>query len=527
MNILLLEKDQLSYDKNINNAIQIIKKYCKDNSLLKLFTINKYEKIVPLNFWFSEKNYKVYNKNDNNQNMRIRYYNNKILTPLVATHEDNLKPIKSLLEDLSLYQPYYPESFFSMWEFLSLDFINANDLLFICNEKRFGSIEAYLLYNEINDESLKKYHIWKTDNEIFKKNNIIFDVPIVDYLGQTYKINYIKSSEQLQKYDFIYIDNIGQLDDVFQWKNEEKDFQAFLFYFLTCLEILKPSGNILIKLNMMSKIYWNIIFDFADKYFKEHIFFRSKILNPLNSEIFLLLKIYEPKHCYSYTYLNFLKYLYKNKVYEIFNVGDQKISNNVSNNYQEICKQWISNLKSCINSSNIGQKDYVYNWYKKHNLKQIRDTNSNFKLNIYIQVIETLNKKYIIKPVFNSNILNSQYYSEIKKSKGLLNYYKRIMDTKPSRIFNNERYEINNQEYFLTWDNLSYKLDMYKKIKKSLKNDYETEMITNAWIKMYEILYHFPTLIPDKKDITTFHLCEAPGAFISSTNHYLDKLGKN
>ncbi|AGF85185.1 hypothetical protein QJ854_gp597 [Moumouvirus goulette] len=526
MNILLLEKDQLSYDQNIKDVIQIMKKYCNDNTLPKLFMINKYEKIVPLNFWFAEKNYKVYNKNENNQNMRIRYFNNKILTPLVATNEDNLKPIESLLEDLSLYQPYYPESFFSTWEFLSLDFINVEDLLFICNEKRFGSIEAHLLYNEMNDRPFKKYHIWKTENEIFNMDKIIFNVPIIDYLGQTYKIKYIESSEQLEKYDFIYIDNISQLDSVYQWQNEEKDFQAFLFYFLTSLEILKSSGNILIKLNMMSKKYWNIIFELADKYFKEHIFFRSKILNPFNSELFLLLKIYEPKHCYSNIYLNFIKSLYKNKVYEILNIEDQKISNDIFNGYQEICKHWVSNLKLCIKSDYKEQKNYISNWYKKHNLKQICDTNPDFKLNTYSQIFETLNKKYLIKPIHNSDILNNQYYLEIIKSKGLLNYYKRVMDTKPSRIFNNERYEINNQEYYLTWENLTYKLDTYKKIKRSLKNDYDTEMITNAWIKMYEILHQFPKLIPDKKNITTFHLCEAPGAFISATNHYLDKFGK-
>ncbi|QGR54070.1 ftsj-like methyltransferase [Moumouvirus maliensis] len=526
MNNILLEKNKLEYDENILNIKQTIKNYCKNNTITKIFINYKYEKIIPLNFWFKDNNYKIYNRNENNQNMRIRFYNNKILTPLVATSEDNLKPIKSLLEYLSLYQPYYPESFFSMWEFLSLDFINSQNLLFICGEKRFGSIEASLLYNEINNSSIKKYDVWKIDGEIFNTNDIIFETPTIDYLGQTYKINYIKSSKQLDKYDFIYIDNISQLDSICEWVNEEKDFQALLFYFLTSLEILNPSGNILIRLNILSKKYWTVIFEFVDKYFKEHIFYRSKIINPFNSEIFLLLKIYEPKHCYSNIYINFLKSLYKNKVYEILNIGHEIISNNIFNNYVEMTKKWISDLDSYINSPNENQKDYVSSWYKKHNLKQIRDTNPGFKLSVCEQNLETLKRKYIIKPVHHYDTLNNQYYSKIIKSKGLLNYYKRVMDTKPSRIFNSERYEINSQEYFLTWDNLTYKLDMYKKIKRSLKNDFQTEMITNAWIKMYEILHQFPTLIPDKIDITTFHLCEAPGAFISATNHYLDKLDK-
>lgn len=48
--------------------------------------------------------------------------------------------------------------------------------------------------------------------------------------------------------------------------------------------------------------------------------------------------------------------------------------------------------------------------------------------------------------------------------------------------------------------------------------------LLQAWCKFYEILKNFP-IIPDgniqDKMLKSLHLCEAPGAFVCSLNHYL------
>ncbi|XP_043475485.1 cap-specific mRNA (nucleoside-2'-O-)-methyltransferase 2 isoform X1 [Leptopilina heterotoma] len=52
----------------------------------------------------------------------------------------------------------------------------------------------------------------------------------------------------------------------------------------------------------------------------------------------------------------------------------------------------------------------------------------------------------------------------------------------------------------------------------------EPEFVTQAWCKFYEIVSRFP-LVPNNaitnKSFTSVHLCEAPGAFITSLNHWL------
>jgi hypothetical protein len=47
------------------------------------------------------------------------------------------------------------------------------------------------------------------------------------------------------------------------------------------------------------------------------------------------------------------------------------------------------------------------------------------------------------------------------------------------------------------------------------------EFVTNAWCKMFEILNTYPVVDPSKKSVKSIHLCEAPGGFITSLNHYL------
>ncbi|GFN88442.1 Cap-specific mRNA (nucleoside-2'-o-)-methyltransferase 2 [Plakobranchus ocellatus] len=52
------------------------------------------------------------------------------------------------------------------------------------------------------------------------------------------------------------------------------------------------------------------------------------------------------------------------------------------------------------------------------------------------------------------------------------------------------------------------------------------ELCTQAWVKFYEILsvYHSEGLVPDRPFLS-LHLCEAPGAFVTALNHFLQQQG--
>ena len=52
------------------------------------------------------------------------------------------------------------------------------------------------------------------------------------------------------------------------------------------------------------------------------------------------------------------------------------------------------------------------------------------------------------------------------------------------------------------------------------------ELGTQAWCKFHEIVSQFQLLPTSGPVLNTLHLCEAPGAFITSLNHHLYNLGK-
>ncbi|XP_077993177.1 cap-specific mRNA (nucleoside-2'-O-)-methyltransferase 2-like [Glandiceps talaboti] len=57
-----------------------------------------------------------------------------------------------------------------------------------------------------------------------------------------------------------------------------------------------------------------------------------------------------------------------------------------------------------------------------------------------------------------------------------------------------------------------------------IRADYKPELCTQAWCKFREIVGTFdviPELAVQSRELNTVHLCEAPGAFITSLNHYI------
>jgi 23S rRNA U2552 (ribose-2'-O)-methylase RlmE/FtsJ len=98
-------------------------------------------------------------------------------------------------------------------------------------------------------------------------------------------------------------------------------------------------------------------------------------------------------------------------------------------------------------------------------------------------------------------------------------------------------FETMSRELFLTdylidtrditkWDEIKMKVRYYKPNKSSnlsayIASNYNTGKISQAWLKMYEILEKFDLLDKSVDKIRTFHICEAPGNFIAATNHYI------
>jgi len=203
---------------------------------------------------------------------------------------------------------------------------------------------------------------------------------------------------------------------------------------------------------------------------------------------------------------------YNKKIYFLKSLYMQNINNYVNMNENEK-KEYIKNLK----------KEQLINalfYAKKWGFKTIpfeKDFNKDFD-------------NLILKDIFNYN--NGYSYNFIKSKN---NKFIEI-DTKKFNKLNKELemsdYIINTTDdfdidkktnnLFLNLINVNTKNKTFEKL---IEKEFNQKNITTDWLKMYEVINLF-NLIKINKSINsniykTFHLCEAPGNFISAINHYL------
>ena len=82
-----------------------------------------------------------------------------------------------------------------------------------------------------------------------------------------------------------------------------------------------------------------------------------------------------------------------------------------------------------------------------------------------------------------------------------------------------------NDKDVIQWHIHTKRVNPARKIVLRILRSFRPDFCTQAWCKFYEIAYNYiriDTCMP----YFSVHLCEAPGAFIASLNHYLHTNGK-
>jgi len=123
-------------------------------------------------------------------------------------------------------------------------------------------------------------------------------------------------------------------------------------------------------------------------------------------------------------------------------------------------------------------------------------------------------KKFYINPISDyvinfDNVTFVDQNDEFNNIKNTLNNAKNLIDN------------VNENDYSY----ISRKLDVYRTMKQLLSYKYKMQIVTNATIKIYEII-HQMNLIKNK-EISVFCNAELPGGFIIGINHYIKTMYKN
>ena len=534
-----MDRDFMDQDKVLNGSPRIADLHLQIAALLErtenismIMMHNTYEQIVPFNIWFVDPKYRIVDFYENRQHIRARYYGDILLTPLVTMDYIDMGQVGEFIDILTTYQPFYPETFYQTWEFLQYGLkISTMNYLHIGREHTLGTMEAVILHNErYNTQYLQtKYHCWIVGNEMRNSDDDSYRMvtPQVDYLGQTFPLTYLTSTTEMKTYDFITIDCGYIFENILEWKHQEYDLHHTLFYILYAIKFLKKGGCMAIKMHMICTTGWLTIIHFLEKVFIEHTWIRPIISNPLNPEIILYVTRYTPsKKLFNSISYNLHKNMYLYKLYDglYLNYMVDNNSHMITTLFKQINK-WKKGVTEVINKgipneSRDSRKKNILELYKKINLSHIGSLSS---------LLNTDTCKYLLKysksnktPILNINqaSITSDSYPSLLEAKSILNSFKRVMDSKPSQIFANTKYTHSSRNYLMTWEDLTSHLDCSRDIKHILKQNYCAEMVTNAWLKMYEILHLIPNIL-NSQSLNSFHICEAPGAFISSLNHFV------
>ena len=356
-----------------------------------------------------------------------------------------------------------------------------------------------LVYFKINVGGNMCIYVRKLTNKLFIKILTIFCSLFEEYYIDTVDTNYDKANvaylilkHRKQHIDIFITDAIIKLGEIL---NDIPDLGVFSEFCNLPVETLK-SG------------YTN---EQIQEKFKEK-FNNTKIIQDIKFNEPSLIKLYKK---------------IKHNVIDFNNVLYTRFSNNKSN----IIEQYSQNVEKDI--LKIKKKNILacVLWSKKYNFPILHDIGSNdlndFVSNTSSVIFEDMAsyEPDMIFEIKNHNNTNTNTNTNIKQDlsgsiafKNLPEYYNRALIKKVKDI---RAIDYRNMDVYHKVKN---KIDYYyKKITKiiagklGLRDDY----ISQAWLKMTEMLHKFDLIPKNKSVVKTFHLCELPGAFINAIKHYV------
>lgn len=131
------------------------------------------------------------------------------------------------------------------------------------------------------------------------------------------------------------------------------------------------------------------------------------------------------------------------------------------------------------------------------------------------EVDELFSKKFRFKDEqeeWNIPAADIMYHDKLFTIKRLLKLKEQLNETKA---------KLNDKE-LISWHRHTHFTNRAGIIVPAVRRDFNPEMCTQGWVKFHEILLHYGSLVSEATTkLNSVHLCEAPGAFIASLNHFL------
>jgi hypothetical protein len=463
----------------------------------------------------------------------------------------------------SYYLPIFNNTLV-LWENSSLLKFKKNIEYKVCSISNYDIANEYFFYNGLKNNLKFKNYIYNLE---LSNDNTYFNELINNYKKLDKNINIININNLNYKNN--------ELFDIIYLKYYLFNFPGYLSYinsgiiniFLLIFSInfLKKNGTLIYNIGLFTTNFTIEIITLLQKLFKKVDIIRPKIYIAEKTKGFIL-------YCYQFnSKYNIIDEIFNQLIIKYPKYGLEWKS---TKKYEEFFPNGNA-YSNNINKSHIYNKNFEYpsiiNFIDKNkfeeNKKFIKALNEKyfsdalFDITRIQELLENkmddelkqkyLNKQYFatinwakefdwkLKPNLNlepfidekgleiiKDIFGYQYLSPLK-----LQYKNSGSKTTSNKYFNEILNLKNNillsQAVIDTRDPNKYELikqvtDIYRKnLHPIITNKYNAQNVSQAWQKMYEMLSIFNLFNKNSKNLNTFHICEAPGSFIISLNHYI------
>ena len=321
---------------------------------------------------------------------------------------------------------------------------------------------------------------------------------------------------------------------VLQIRNKKiADLVLLISSYFTSYELYTPEIHDKYKFSTVFVIYKSLIINKFDKL--KEIFY--KLYNEDNTGIKLKFAKNINDNNYDKKYLIPPEYIDENYKY-VDSLFDTDIDNPIYDKIKAYNKKmyflkslYLETINNYVNMNDKEKEEYIKNlkkeqlinallYAKKWGFKTIPFEKGEFKSDF---------GNLIIKDMFSAYNGFSYKFSRHNLSDEKLD---KLIDM-PKKRFLKLKTQLEMADYTIDtrnihdWDNLKKVVRFYrptdtaKHLKTIIEKKFNQKSISQAWVKMYEIIVKYDLIKNKNNTYKTFHLCEAPGNFISATNHYI------
>ena len=481
--------------------------------------------------WYQDEKYVVKYIKQNNQFLRLRYYDDFLLNIIAGElnqREANRPKNRRaciVQKNNDIYQPFYPESFHQYWKVYhkNVNFDEEYNYLFIGNEYKLGAVESFALYAELYDKynCVSNIDVWMQNDSVYDPftNKYTLLRPAIDCLNQLYIVNFLENTKELKQYDFIVIDLISKFDDVYEWSSVEKDLHNTIAYLIKALRCLK-NGKIAVKCTTYTTENWNVLFQILSQNFNEM------------TTVWPDLVCYSPNVTYIFSerknqdlntvMYNIFECLDRVKIYEFMNLAPNHDCKFYKIHTENIIN-WIKKIDD-VRSNKAAhpyRESLLYPEYGHYLFDYCYPLGDKIPRFIGSESQPVIKLAQHLIP--NGERESDTFQDKFMEWKCRLRYIKKAIDTRPNHMFSDNTYETRFNEPILSWEQFTWNTSFFKDLKICLKDTHKMS-ITKGWAKMYEILHCMGEF---DDDVSALHLCEAPGNFILACEHFFHKQKKN